>query len=478
MAETPISRQAVIVIHGIGEQKPMDTLREFVQEIAPEIDNSNKRKFFNKPDTFSGLFELRRMTSNLHADSFKTDYFEYYWAHNMQNNKISDVFWWMLSLVLRPFNFNKINFSIAEIPKRIRFVFFGLWLIILSLATFFCFGIYDYLNCGNLFKIFWDFFSSNWVKAITISVLSVTYKVIANYLGDVARYMTPKAHNIGNREAIRKNAFQLLEKLHGLKEKEGNKEINVYDRIMIVGHSLGSVIAYDVINLYWNQIHNNTSKIHSSIIVDNENAALALKKNYESLTKELSNENPKSYIYDLERFREEQFKLWKIQYKNEGSWRISDFITLGSPLTYANLFLATSNEIFEAKKEERELSTCPPTFEFFGGRDDDKKNHFSFPHKLEQSENTPLTLHHAAAFSMTRWTNFYFKNDFVGGKIGGLGGGIENVSAMIPEKKLFGFIPLRAKIPFLSHIYYWDKNEQKSIKMIREKLELIFKQDI
>jgi len=42
-----IKRQAVLVIHGIGEQKPMETLRSFVSAVLPG------EGVFSKPDTIS-----------------------------------------------------------------------------------------------------------------------------------------------------------------------------------------------------------------------------------------------------------------------------------------------------------------------------------------------------------------------------------------------------------------------------------------
>ena len=475
METTKISRQAVIIIHGIGEQKPMDTLREFVKEVAPEIPNSDKQKSFNKPDIFSDLFELRRMTASRHKLTFKTDYFEYYWAHNMQDNKISDVFWWIFSLIFRPFYTHRKLFSINEIPQRIRFVFYGLWLIALTFLVLFCLGIYDRYTHGKLFDQYLTWFSGYFIKIIIGLFLSGIGYILASYLGDVARYMTPKAHNIGNREIIRKNAFLLLDKLHTM--REGDK--NVYDRIVIIGHSLGSVIAYDVINLYWNHIHKYTDKIDPVFILEQEKIALALIEIYTNLPKKPSAEEQENYQNALKLFQNAQFNLWKSQYQNECSWRISDFITLGSPLANANLFLAKNNETFEEKKVERELPTSPPAFEFFEYKNElnenVKKQHCSFPHGNKQKADFPLMLHHAAAFSMTRWVNIYFKNDFVGGKIECLGGGIENIPALIPEKKWLGFITFRATIPFLSHIYYWNKNEKKSIGLIREKLRLMFR---
>ena len=51
-------RHAVVIIHGIGEQRPMQTLRGFVDAVLPDVDEGNA-KFWSAPDELSELFELR-----------------------------------------------------------------------------------------------------------------------------------------------------------------------------------------------------------------------------------------------------------------------------------------------------------------------------------------------------------------------------------------------------------------------------------
>src|SRR5690349_459332 len=73
-------RQAIVVIHGIGNQRPMDTLRPFVDAVL-NVDprGENGARYYSKPDGLSSTFELRRLQSR---DSRpRTDYFELYWQH-------------------------------------------------------------------------------------------------------------------------------------------------------------------------------------------------------------------------------------------------------------------------------------------------------------------------------------------------------------------------------------------------------------
>jgi len=82
---------------------------------------------------------------------------------------------------------------------------------------------------------------------------------VAETVGDAVRYLTPSPQNIDSRYKIRQKGVDLLKKLHEKKDKKGNP---LYRRIVIVGHSLGSVVGYDIItNLWHDYILQEKSKI-------------------------------------------------------------------------------------------------------------------------------------------------------------------------------------------------------------------------
>jgi transposase len=72
---------------GIGEQRPMDTLRGFVEAVAGR--QETERRAFSKPDYISPTLELRRMAIPgedqqwERGDWVATDFYELYWAHLM-----------------------------------------------------------------------------------------------------------------------------------------------------------------------------------------------------------------------------------------------------------------------------------------------------------------------------------------------------------------------------------------------------------
>ncbi|PLK44354.1 hypothetical protein [Emticicia sp. TH156] len=459
--EFDVQRQAIIVIHGIGEQRPMDTLRDFVQSIAPPVPLAGnadaheppKRKFFNKPDALSETFELRRLTASEHARTFKTDYFEYYWAYKMSGTKLSDIGWWMKEILWRPRR---------NIPPRIRWIYSFFWsgmvLALLATLTYFADKTLE-LNWKNNLYTWLASVSPLLPKLLTISkvLLPLVWAVISffliYFLGDAVRYMTPRTGNIEQRQDIRQTGIELLTRLHEAKievpaprktgdsptpDKPAKRFVNKYDRIILVGHSLGSVIAYDLIKFLWTR-QNELLKLTKTQLEAIEDAA-------DKLNTDPTETNRNAY-------REKQFELWASQYQSLGSWRISDFITLGSPLAHAELLLASSPADLQQKQEEREYPTCPPTPET--GK---KFTFFSY-----QTRKTAL--HHAAPFALTRWTNITFAKDFVGGNIDAFGHGVENHYIAAEAKAL-------NKIPFLSHVAYWNSTEPKTIDLIRSKLQL------
>ena len=69
----------------------------------------------------------------------------------------------------------------------------------------------------------------------------VATSFITPYFGRVVRYTRAKPDNIAARKQIRERGLALLSELH---KKE-------YERIIVVGHSLGSILAYDLISYFW-----------------------------------------------------------------------------------------------------------------------------------------------------------------------------------------------------------------------------------
>lgn len=414
-------RQAVVIIHGIGEQKPMSTLRGFVKSIL-----SVERKVLNiqssepdhwvMPDTVSDNYELRKITAKSNDSRSTTDFYEYYWAYNMRDTTFGHVFPWIKTLLLT---------SPSHIPARLKPVWFLLWLLV-GLAGFFFLSVFKDWQIRETM-----------LYSVAGFVLSVGLQVVViRYLGDAARYLTPDPENIGERHNIRKNGIDLIRKLH-----DSTRD---YQRIIIVGHSLGSVIGYDIITYLWNEYRKG---IHAPSPEDSVQEGMIQPKLYA-----IQHTNAQS---DFSKFRALQRETWMEQQALGNKWLISDFITLGSPLAHAQLLMATSKSDLNARISDRELPVCPPVT--------DQKGLYSYQNYYDNGGRKVWYLHHAAQFACTRWTNLYFPGDLVGGPMApAFGSGILDIKLRFGKKKWLTFLPT-------SHTWYWlDRVDEETIANRKE----------
>ena len=85
--------------------------------------------------------------------------------------------------------------------------------------------------------------TSVWVAAgFAAFYAGLNASLLETVLGDVGRYFRASPANIAVRWATRRLGVETLERLHA---------DDRYDRIVVVAHSLGSVIAYDVLRAFW-----------------------------------------------------------------------------------------------------------------------------------------------------------------------------------------------------------------------------------
>lgn len=90
----PQGRVAVVLIHGIGDQHPMNTLRDFINGLYPS--KRGETRVFSKPDRISDVLDLRRMAAGPDVTGNSTDFYELYWAHLMQGSTLAHVGDWFL----------------------------------------------------------------------------------------------------------------------------------------------------------------------------------------------------------------------------------------------------------------------------------------------------------------------------------------------------------------------------------------------
>lgn len=422
-------KQAVILIHGIGEQKPMDTLRAFVAGVLGSPVNGRER-FWSKPDPLSDLFELRRLQSQ--GRGSRTHFYEYYWAYQVEGTSLVDVGLWLWSLIRR---------RARDMPASAQTM---VWAARLSLAG--CLVLLLSGVAASWFDSWRSLPLADWRWLLGAGLWFALQAALVHYVGDAARYLSPRPKNIRLRRAIRADGVRLIAELHARGE---------YERVIVVGHSLGSVIGYDIINAYWQACHDRLPglalepvqrMVRESMLAKGPGPQAELRDKLSILGEALDKNSGDAA---LRGFQSSQH-LAQLELRRLGHpWRVSDFITLGSPLAHAVLLLARSSAEFEARKRQRELTTCPP-------QRDEKGYAYGAPAAVDVGDGkhyTPLLPHHAAPFAITRWTNLYVPvrgglwGDLVGGPLAEvLGHGIKDVEVRVP-----GW----ARWSLLAHTRYW-----------------------
>ena len=484
----PEKKQAVIVIHGMGEPVPMRTLRSFVNAVWVTDDSLISRNRPNsndglqrvdnpvwfKPDSRNRSFELRRITTEQSDQGQRTDFYEFYWAHLMYGTTWEHLKAWISDLLIR---------TPRRVPPNVFGAWIALWIITLLVAAGFLYSLLPISDLRQCLAADCEGASCDaanpcwtWVLPVIGAVISLAVGAFVNtallkYFGDVARYVKASPVNVARRQEIREKGVELLETLMGIRDfdprtfdpSDPAREWDTdYDRIVVVGHSLGAVIAYDILNFSFARVNRLMSK-----------GSGKQKQPYRHQLEQLiQNAIEQSGSLDLEEFRRLQHLSWK-ELKDQGSpWIVSDFITVGSPLTHAEFLLAESEEDLRLQQEERILPTCPPTLEWDART---KHQHFSY-RPGAATRGGPVSgesfryPHHAAQFAFTRWTNLYSQSrgilwgDIISGPVADHFDlstpvarlqGIRDI-AVLPERDFEG--QPSGKVPFFTHTKYWDMN--------------------
>ncbi|MDD2660334.1 MAG: hypothetical protein PHY54_11770 [Methylococcales bacterium] len=427
-------RQAVVVIHGIGEQWPGETLDSLAN--SGVFNDKNKKDdrhpdSWVKPDDYSDSYELRMVKFKGTNEKPTTDVYEFYWANIIRDTTLNQISSWLFSLLFR---------RPTSVPCKLFPIWLFTWLMILIAI-----GV-TVAHFAGIEIVRWNAMSSWAGLALLVSLLWGFFKgLVTSYIGDAARYLRPHPTNIAHRHTIRQAGVNFIENLHNSGK---------YDRIVLVGHSLGSVIAYDIITYAWMRMHDK-----------HQQPSKPMFKNIIKVEKSASLSDDKMDIND---FQDKQFAAWCQQRVNSQPWLITDLVTLGSPLTYAK-FLITANETsFNKLKENRTLPTCPPQTEETGKTKGTRMTYeLNYKDMLSKKNRTFVVFNHGAPFGVTRWTNLYFKSgDIIGGSIKEeqLGKGVKNV-------------PLDSPWKVFSHTSYWKKKgNNKLLQALKKVLCLDYKE--
>ncbi len=417
--------QAMIFIHGIGEQRPMETLRGFVDAVLPENPRGGE-KFFSKPDRLSESFELRKLQDRSQP---RTHFYEYYWAYKISGTTFGHFWNWLSSLLFR---------RPSRIPKHLKPLWFLSWLLIIIAGVAAFFGVVEsYTEVTARFPAWL-------VSGASLLIFSVLQTGVLYFLGDAARYLSPRPANIKFRHDIRADGIKLLRNIH---------ESGDYDRVVLVGHSLGSVIAYDILYHYWQEINTTYNQPAES----EQEALVAVETRGEILFERRDAETLGDYMGA-------QKELWWELRDLGNPWLVTDLVTLGSPLAHAALLLASDADDLIVRQQQRVLPIDPPVPETEIRAGEERKRYSYRVWEPYEGDIFLRAIHHAGLFACTRWTNLYFPaylglfGDIIAGPLHDwFGIGIRD----IPVKT--NSLWRRASI--FSHTSYWHKeaDEEKEV---------------
>jgi hypothetical protein len=511
---------AVVLIHGMGEQKPMHTLRDFVVSVWEDDqanlfrglkrlpDGQNHWDTWSKPDPMYASAELRRITTrrarNPELDGElgkRVDFFELHWADITADSNWGDFMRWLGTILFRnPFQ--------AEVPPRILMVWIVMWLFVLLILGSVLTAAWPKLAGLFLGDCFAKTCVADWmtwrgwnvIAMILVVVGGSAKSFLTRYLGDVARYVSAKPRNIRVRQEARQRGLMLLHQI---------EESRRYDRIIVVGHSLGSILAHDLVMLAWAkaageiQLQENSSLYDAFRTCEMTGEALVIAAGYKKMDLSSSYRNKRGSscgdtrnvdrdkVAGLQReFRERQRDVFRRLGETNasgatkppsGSWLISDLVTVGSPLTHAEFLIARSLCELRAMVSLGEALRCPPAFQM----DDNDNPHFMFKRKSLGTWEP----HHAAAMAPVRWTNIYdpsgpllfLSGDLVSGPLArDFGPGVVDVRVRIDRpSRLLRWTGLSH---IFTHTLYWNDFDRKAgrreampnhIQVLRDALNLL-----
>lgn len=482
-------RTAVLIVHGIGSQRPLDTLRGVVAatwSTDRAVAGPEPKNWITFKSTADDVDLPVVTTGNVsdpsgppHNSNRQIEFHEFYWAHVMAETRLFAVLVWLFEFVRKgpagllpalqrlwwaaaPFLILVI-YSAVLLCLDAAFALLGLpgddpigwptgvtaaivaavmfWrgvLILIAISAAFTAAAYLFRGEGSLKQSLIGQLNDPPSMYVAIGVL-IAFAAAATFfltsvLGDAARYYRNSPSNIRVRREIRKIGADLLAQLH-----QGR-----HDRIIVVAHSLGSVIAYDILRAYWAAAcrkFGNVADIPEVAIQDDflrDKATDPIGKDTFAVSAMTPGERKKwrsggrqlVNILNARRPRGEKLPIWLV----------TDFVTIGSPLAHARYLNATGNsararrDYFTQRLVDREVPQCPAVYS-------DKDGTLTFTPTGQDRANVRL-LHNAALFGLTRWTNLFFPSrvfngDFIGGPLQGvLGQGMKDVPLATKGRKL------------------------------------------
>lgn len=266
----PSSRVAIIICHGMGQQVPFETLDCVAKSLlaAAKAYTPAETRTVDVTIVRLGSEQLPRaeLTVTTPDGPREVHLYEAYWAP-LTEGKVAalDVSRFLLDAWKRGMWFSAAGrFSRYVFGKHQEFRLSRTNLLRLTLAF-------------AVVLLLWLLFFGVWVAApswvlwtvlrgqpfippvpvlagwlVLAAIFLKLRELYFQYVGDVAAYVS--SHKVNRfhevRGAIKKVALDVARAVYGARAKEGGEE---YAQVLVVGHSLGSVVAYDTLNAMLNE---------------------------------------------------------------------------------------------------------------------------------------------------------------------------------------------------------------------------------
>jgi hypothetical protein len=250
---------AMVVVHGIGNQLPLETLDQFGRGLVKQYQSSLKEEFYiehrvvtkqgNAGPWFDNVVRLCKKN-----DSFYIDLYEYYWAYYTEDQADwHDLNKWLKGVVSGAKNFYNRNAQLGEHYKDSSIFFdkktakfkVGRYKIFIYLIS------KTFIVVNTFIKGIIRFFAmvplvGGYASGLLNSYLEGWLNKLTNVIGDITVYnvVDPKSRFYKVRRNILDGA---VESLKFLIEREENDQL-YYPSVIMAGHSLGSQVSYDAIN--------------------------------------------------------------------------------------------------------------------------------------------------------------------------------------------------------------------------------------
>jgi hypothetical protein len=236
----PKGRTAFLVIHGIGEQNPFETLDNFgrgLHDCLKESDASvfAEHRMQSRPDPGNDPWAEHFVRLRTGKGQDHVDVHEFYWAYLTEKQiSVSEIWEWAIDTLKGTKTFYQENKDLAgRYEGKYRFE---------RVARMLCWMrlIFPMVSLLQSVLSYVPFMNNRLVAALGEKIKQRATSILIGYIGDIAIYTTTdeKSRFSAVRRNIQSKALSLLEELL----KDG------YDRVIVAGHSLGSVIAYDALN--------------------------------------------------------------------------------------------------------------------------------------------------------------------------------------------------------------------------------------